>query len=91
MIVESSVKERIRKFVQENLAEPRGMTSVSDHDYLIENGILDSLGILRMVAFLEETFPIRVSDDEIVPENFKTIATIEKLALSKLKTRSAAL
>ena len=89
MIVESRVKELIRKFVQENLAEPRGMTSVSDHDYLIENGILDSLGILRLVAFLEETFSIRISDDEIGPGNFKTITTIEKLALSKLKTSSA--
>jgi acyl carrier protein len=90
MIAESSVKECIRRFVLQNLAEPRGMTSVSDHDYLIETGILDSLGILRLVAFLEETFSFRVSDDEIVPKNFQTIATVERLTLSKLKTRSTA-
>ena len=91
MLTESNVKERIRSFVLENLAQPRGMASISDHDYLIENGILDSLGIIRVVAFLEETFRCRISDDDIVPENFKTITTIEKLTLSKLRTRSAVL
>jgi acyl carrier protein len=43
---------------------------------LIENGMLDSVGILNLVSFLEEQFGFTVPFEEFVPENFKTPGTI---------------
>jgi acyl carrier protein len=70
---------RIRAFVLETLAPSRGLTDVADGDSLVDSGIVDSLGVFQLVAFLEDTFAIRIGDDEITPENFSTIAAIERL------------
>jgi acyl carrier protein len=44
---------------------------------LLESGIIDSLGVLDLVAFMEESFAITILDEELSPENFQTI---ERLA-----------
>ena len=75
-------KVQIRQFVMEN-AQGRGITELGDNDSLIESGIVDSLGIFRLVSFLEETFGIKVGDDEIVNENFQTINDIERFLATK--------
>ena len=51
----------------------------------MENGIIDSLGIFRLVAFLEETFRVRIGDEEITAENLKSVDVIEQLVLAKKK------
>jgi acyl carrier protein len=60
-----------------------------DNDYkvddsFLENGLLDSTGVLELVMFLEENYKIKVLDDEIVPENLDSINNIEKYLRSKL-------
>jgi acyl carrier protein len=75
-------KVLIRQFVMEN-AQGRGITELGDNDSLIESGIVDSLGIFRLVSFLEETFGVKVGDDEIVNENFQTINDIERFLGTK--------
>jgi acyl carrier protein len=75
-------KVLIRQFVMEN-AQGRGITELGDSDSLIESGIVDSLGIFRLVSFLEETFGVKVGDDEIVNENFQTINDIERFLATK--------
>ena len=45
----------------------------------VEEGILDSLDIIRLVAELDEKFAISISGSEIIPENFKTIESIKAL------------
>ncbi len=79
------VKKQIHDFVLENLALGKGVTRVADEDSLIESGIVDSLGIFSLVTFLENTFGIRIGDEEIVQENFRTIDTIELLVKKKLR------
>ena len=44
---------------------------VGRNDPLLENGLLDSLGILEIVAFLEQEFRITITDEELLPENFQ--------------------
>ena len=50
---------------------------------LIEQGIIDSMGIFRLVAFLHETFEIEIDPEEIQPSNFKTVQTIAELVTKK--------
>jgi len=79
------VKDQIREFILENLALPKGIESFTDEESLMETGVIDSLGIFRLVAFLEENMGVRVSDDEINPDNLKNLNTIEALVLQKRK------
>ena len=71
----TNCEAEIRKFIAEDLLfgddKPLGR-----EDSLLEAGIIDSTGILELISFLEEKFKIRVSDDELVPENLDTIASL---------------
>lgn len=67
---------RVRAFIEENFLFREDMSGLSDADSLLENGVMDSTGILELVAFLEGEFAIQMSDAEIVPENLDSIASI---------------
>lgn len=75
-------REQIRQFVIESLAKKKGVNTIADTDSLTENGVLDSLAIFRLVTFLEDTFQVRIADEEITHENFQSIECIEKFVLT---------
>jgi acyl carrier protein len=79
----STIKDQIRDFVSENLAGPKGIASFTDDESLTENGVVDSLGIFRLVAFLEESFGVRVGDEEINADNLRSINIMEQFVVSK--------
>ena len=80
-----AIKDQIREFIQENLASVKGITSFRDDESLMDSGVIDSLGIFRLVTFLEESFGVRIGDEEINPDNLKTVDTIEQLVIAKSK------
>jgi acyl carrier protein len=82
---ESHSRSLIRSFILDRLARAKGVTSFSDEESLTEKGVIDSLGTFQLVEFLERTFGIRISDDEITGENFDSIAAIETLVNEKIK------
>lgn len=77
------LKEELRGFILESLAQPKGIASFSDSDLLMETGIIDSLDIFRLVAFLEDQLGVRIDDQEINPETLRTLNTIEELVIRK--------
>ena len=79
----SSVKHQIREFVRENLASVKGISTFTDQESLTENGIIDSLGIFRLVSFLEDAFGVRLGDEEITADNLQSIDVIEQFVISK--------
>jgi acyl carrier protein len=68
----NQVNSEIREFILNKFPLARKQT-FKDSDALLETGILDSLGVLDVVSFLEEKFSIAVADDDLVPENFHSI------------------
>jgi acyl carrier protein len=78
----ADVKPQIREFILES-ARSKGINEVADTQSLMEAGIIDSLGIFRLVSFLEDNFRVRISDDEIVPENFQSIDEIDRFVAAK--------
>ena len=62
------------------LARKRG---IHDETFLLQSGIVDSLGILELVAFIENEFAMPVSDDELTPENFQNIAMMTSFVAGK--------
>jgi len=81
-----SSKELIRKFIVSQLAKTKEHTTVTDQDNLITNGLIDSLGIMQLISYLEETFSIMIKDEEIVPDYFESIEAISLLLQGKLST-----
>lgn len=55
-----------------------------------ESGILDSMGFLELVTFIEEHFMIRISDHELIPENFDTLRKTSDFVEHKLREKTAA-
>lgn len=50
---------------------------------LLEEKIIDSMGVIELVAFIESTYGVELTDDDLTVENFKDIDTITKLILVK--------
>lgn len=84
-IEQAQVKDQIREFILRDLASAKGVSSFSDSESLMESGVIDSLGIFRLVAFLEEMFRVRIGDEEITHDNLKSVDSIEQLVLAKAK------
>jgi acyl carrier protein len=74
-----SNREIIRNFIKKNLVKKQEHLEINDQDNIIENGVVDSLGLIKMVNFLEENFSLRLGDEDIVPENFESIESISIL------------
>lgn len=79
---ENSTEQRIHVFLTKKFPLAR-KAGVGRDTGLLEGGILDSLGILDVVSFLEAEFTIVVSDDELVPENFQTLGALSAFVLKK--------
>lgn len=78
------VRTTVNQFIQSELLSDREIPHLKDTDPLITTGIIDSLGLMKLVAFLEKTFSIRLEDEEIVAENFETVDTISLLVQRKM-------
>jgi acyl carrier protein len=76
------IRERIRAFIVDQfLFGAAGR--LSDETPLLEQHVVDSTGILEIVAFIEDTYGIRVMDTELVPENLNTVANISRFVETK--------
>lgn len=70
----------IEKFILEEVAAGRGFDAIDRDQDLLAQEVLDSQGTLELVAFLEERFGIEVAEEDLVPENFKSIDAITAFA-----------
>lgn len=66
------VRDRIRQFIQDSFF----VDEVEDDQSFLSTGVVDSLGIMQLVAFVEAEFGLRVPDTDLVPENFDSIGRI---------------
>lgn len=71
------IAAELEQFIVSDLSGDEQGTLSHDDD-LMSRGIVDSLGILRLMAFIEEKFAVSVGADEIVPENFRDISSLAR-------------
>lgn len=76
-------KRLVRSFIADDLLFGDDAGLEDDTPFFAE-GIVDSTGFLELVLFLEETFEIRLEDDEIVPENLDSLNLIDRFLEKKL-------
>jgi acyl carrier protein len=80
------LKEDLVRFIQENLVAGGGGEAITASTPLIDRGIIDSMGLLQIVMFVEEQTGVRIPDDEVLPDHFQTAGDIESL-VHRLKAK----
>lgn len=84
MNIETTIREFILK---ELLYEEEGVT-LGDDESLFSRRVIDSVGLLRLVGFLEETYGVEILANDLAPENLETIRRIADLVRAKRPTPS---
>ena len=74
-----SVSAEVEQFILSELTQGRGITQIDPNENLLSKGIVDSHGVMELVGFLEERFGITVGDEDLSPENFESVASIDAL------------
>jgi acyl carrier protein len=79
----ASARQEIRQFIIQNFLFGQDQ-DLGDGSSFLENGIIDSTGVLELVAHLEEVYDVKVQDDELVPDNLDSIDAIVAYLARKL-------
>lgn len=80
----SNLEQEIRAFILENCPIPGSAPDLAGHDSLTRRGVVDSVGVLELILFLETSYGIDIPDDEVRPENIDSIDNIVRYVGSKL-------
>lgn len=79
-----SIKDQIRDYIASELGWDKPASELPDDYQLLEKDIVDSLGIFKIITFIEEEWDVEVEDDELVPENFQSVNSIADLVAAKV-------
>ena len=79
----TQVREELTEFIVANYLFGDTARVPRDDDSLVEEGIIDSTGILELIEFLESRFGVEVSESETVPENLGSISSLTEFVMSK--------
>jgi acyl carrier protein len=79
----AKLETQIRSYILENFLYTSDVSKLRNDDSFLEEGILDSTGILELLMFVEETFGVQVDDEEVVPENFDSVDRLMRYILRK--------
>jgi acyl carrier protein len=85
-----NIKQQIVEFITTNFLFDESSNALGEADSLLETGVIDSTGVLELVAFIEETYGIKIDDEEIVPENLDSIINIAAYISQKLSQTASA-
>jgi acyl carrier protein len=80
----SEISSRIRDFISTEIMLEDTTSTLTDETPLL-GGVIDSLGLMQLISFLEEDFNVAIDDAEVTAENFRTVSHIEKLVSQKVQ------
>lgn len=84
---ERFIKEQIVEFLGTNFLYDGDLLDLGENDSLLENGIVDTTGVLELVLFVEDTYGFEVPENDLAPENFDTINNIASYVSQRLRAR----
>lgn len=68
-----ATRNQVRQYILQNYLFTEDESALSDDVSFLESGLIDSTGMMEVIFFLEETFSIKVEDEEMVPENLDSV------------------
>ena len=78
-MTDAAIESTIREFLIRDVFYDKDLTSLGPEESLLERGLLDSLSILKIVTFCEESFGITIPDTEVLPDHFDSIRAIGQM------------
>jgi acyl carrier protein len=87
--LQAAIESEIRTFLSKNFPLSASGT-VDAEQSLVESGVIDSLGVLELVEFVEDKYDFRIPEGELLPENLDSIGNITRFVAKKLGARDAA-
>ena len=88
-MIESQIRDSIRGFLQENFLYMRPDFVLGDDDQLLEKAVIDSMGVLEMMTFIEDTHGVKVEDNEVSEANLGSLTAIGRFVASKQRSVAA--
>lgn len=73
------IMEDLEKVLLTEVAVGLEKQSLDPDENLLEQGIIDSLGLMKLITFMEATFGIKIIDEDIIPENFQSLTSMAML------------
>jgi acyl carrier protein len=77
------VRQQVREYLLKNHVFNMDAAALHDEVSLINGGVIDSIGVLELITFLEERFGIEMEEEEMVPDNLDTVVSIEAFVARK--------
>jgi acyl carrier protein len=77
------IRAEVEKFLLTEVATGIDKKSLAPDEDLLMQGIIDSLGILKLVLFMEKSFGIKINNEEMIPENFQTLNALAEFVEKK--------
>lgn len=81
-----TLEKDVRQFLAENFILESGADGLDAEQSLTEAGVLDSMGVLELIMFIEERFGITVPDEDTLPENLDSVSRIVRYVGDRVKT-----
>ena len=78
-----TVLARTRIYVQETFLYMRPGFVLGDDDRLLEKGVIDSMGVLELIGFLQTEFSLTIQDGDVTEENLGSLANIARYVVSR--------
>ena len=79
----SSPQEQLQSYILTEFGHRlEGEGLPPDRD-LLSDGVVDSMGVMQLISFMEDTFSVSVEDEEITPDNFRSLQTLTNFLSSK--------
>lgn len=86
---ETQIRDKIRAYLDENFLYMMPDMVLDDDDRLLERGVVDSMGIVELLTFIEDQFGVKAADDEISEANLGTVRSIVRFVAAKMAAVAA--
>ena len=85
-----AIEQEVRQFLKDNFPLSADGVVLDRDDSLIEVGVIDSTGVLELIGFIEERYDVQIADEEVLPENLDSIASITRFVGEKTAASNGA-
>jgi acyl carrier protein len=81
---DDNIKQKLKVFIREKFLIGYKDAALDDNDSFLEKGIIDSTGVLELVNYIEDTFSIKIEDEELIPDNLDSLNKLDIFIKKKI-------
>ena len=86
---DQTIKDTVRNFINSNFMLSEELRGFSDSDSFLHKGIIDSMGVIELLTFVQRHYKIRVESSEVIPQNFDTLENLSRYIQAKTGVRGS--